>query len=72
MSRSYELSVKCISNEKDAVNVTVSLGYKDCLYGEILTLHVHVDKAGGKDLSYYEFTAINKACELLKDIASEL
>lgn len=72
MSRNYELSVKYITNGKDSVNVTVSLGYKDSLYGEILTLHVHVDKVGGKDLSYYEITAINKAGELLKDIASEL
>lgn len=72
MPINYDLVVTHFTNKEDSVSAGVSLSYKAALYGEVLNLNIHIDKVEGKELSYYESTAIKKAGELLKEIAAEL
>lgn len=68
----YELVVQGTHNLEDKVSVRLVLQDKDRTYGQILDLHINLERQEGETLDTYEAKAVEKAKLFFRDVAEKL
>lgn len=71
MSKKFYLAVKWMNPSSDYVSVNVAVMCNSVINIELLSLSVSVKRIDGKDIKYYEDTAIEKAKVSIQELADE-
>lgn len=72
MTKKYDLAVKWMNPSSDYVSVTVAVVCNSIIEIELFSLSVSIERIEGKDVKYYEETAIEKAKVSIQELADDL